>query len=95
MKFIGWAGTALVIVAYYPQIRHLIVERCAWGISITTWLIWLVSSALLLVYCVHRRDFLMCAVQGVNIAAIAATIILVRRSNRLCPYHRQVTASRA
>lgn len=31
----------------------------------------------------------MCIVQGVNIAAIFKTLILVRRSNSLCPYHRQ------
>ena len=33
MEVLGWAGTALVVVAYYPQIHHLYVERCAWGIS--------------------------------------------------------------
>jgi hypothetical protein len=33
MEIIGWAGTALVVVAYFPQIRHLLVERCAWGIT--------------------------------------------------------------
>ena len=90
MRIIGWAGTALVIVAYYPQIRHLLAERCAWGISILTWLLWLASSVLLLGYCASRREFLMCAVQGVNIAAIATTIVLVRRSNRICPYHRRI-----
>lgn len=87
MEAIGWAGTALVIIAYYPQIHHLIVERCAWGISISTWLIWLISSALLLTYCILRRDVLLCVVQVINIAAIATTIILVRRSNNICPYH--------
>jgi uncharacterized protein with PQ loop repeat len=83
------------MVAYYPQIHHLFAERCAWGISLLTWLIWLVASALLLTYCVLRRELLMCVVQGVNIAAIVVTIILVRRSNNVCPYHRRVTEARA
>lgn len=87
MEVIGWLGTALVIVAYYPQIHHLIVERCAWGISVLTWLIWLISSVLLLTYCLFRRDALMCVVQGINIVAITTTIILVRRSNNICPHH--------
>lgn len=87
MEALGWIGTALVIVAYYPQIHHLYVERCAWGISILTWLIWLAASALLLTYCILRREFLISFVQGVNIAAIMTTIILVRRSNRICPHH--------
>ena len=90
MEVIGWVGTALVVLAYYPQIHHLYVERCAWGISRLTWLIWLAASALLLTYCALRRELLMCLVQGVNIIAIAATIILVRRSKGICPYHRKV-----
>src|SRR5215217_3636458 len=56
MEFLGWVGTALVIVAYIPQIHHLSVEKCAWGSSITTWLIWLLASTLLLTYCVLRSD---------------------------------------
>jgi uncharacterized protein with PQ loop repeat len=95
MKVIGWAGTALVILAYYPQIHHLLVEKCAWGISVLTWLIWLCSSVLLLGYCIFRREYLMSVVQGVNIAAILTTILLVRRSNNVCPYHMKVTEKRA
>jgi uncharacterized protein with PQ loop repeat len=87
MEVIGWVGTALVVGAYYPQIHHLFVERCAWGISQLTWLIWLTASVLLLTYCVLRSELLMGFAQGVNIAAITTTIILVRRSNRICPYH--------
>ena len=58
LEMLGWVGTALVIVAYVPQIRHLYVEKCAWGISISTWLIWLIAGALLLSYCVFRNDTL-------------------------------------
>ena len=87
METLGWAGTALVVAAYYPQIHHLFVERCAWGVSVLTWLIWLAASALLLTYCILRREFLMSFVQVVNIAAIVTTIILVRKSNRVCPHH--------
>jgi PQ loop repeat. len=88
MEALGWAGTALVVVAYYPQIHHLYFERCAWGISVLTWLIWLAAS-LLLTYCILRGQLLMGFLQGVNIAAITTTIILVRRSKRICSYHRK------
>ena len=87
MEFLGWAGTALVVVAYVPQIHHLIAERCAWGLSLTTWFVWLLASALLFVYCLLRGDWMFACVQGVNLTAIATTIILARRSNRVCPYH--------
>src|SRR5688500_14512430 len=91
MEMLGWAGTALVIVAYVPQIRHLYVEKCAWGISISTWLIWLIAGALLLSYCLFRNDTLFTFVQVINITAIVATIILARRSNQICPHHLKST----
>lgn len=87
MEVLGWAGTTLVVIAYYPQIRHLWVEKCAWGISILTWLIWLVAGALLLGYALLRQDALFVIVQSINIVAIALTIFLARRSNQICPYH--------
>jgi uncharacterized protein with PQ loop repeat len=87
MEIIGWIGTALVIVAYYPQIHHLWVEKCAWGISVSTWFIWLVASLLLLIYCVVRKEVLLSVVQVTNMASIIATIALVRRSNNVCSYH--------
>ena len=87
MEVLGWAGTALVVVAYYPQIQHLYVERCAWGISSLTWLLWLAASSLLLIYCALRREAMLSVVQAVNIAAIVTTLLLVRRSNQVCPHH--------
>jgi len=90
MEIVGWIGTTLVIIAYCPQIYHLWAEKCAWGISITTWLIWLVAGVLLLIYAVSRRDILFIIVQSINILAIVLTILLVRRSNNICPYHLRI-----
>jgi uncharacterized protein with PQ loop repeat len=89
MEILGWVGTALVIIAYFPQIHHLIVERCAWGISVSTWMLWLIASSVLLFYCIVRGEFLLGVVQSVNMAAILTTIVLVRSSNRVCPVHLQ------
>ena len=74
MEIIGWIGTALVIIAYYPQIRHLYVEKCAWGISISTWVIWLVASFFLLAYAVFGHRTLFIVVQAINLIAIALTV---------------------
>ncbi len=89
MEAIGWIGTILVIVAYGPQIHHLWAEKCAWGISLWMWGIWLVSSGFLLAYSWYRGEFLFIIVQAINITAIATTILLTRRSNQVCPYHRR------
>ena len=87
MEIVGWTGTALVIIAYGPQIHHLWTERCAWGISIWMWLIWLVASALLLTYSILRGETLFVVVQTANIAAILTTLLLAKRSTEICPYH--------
>jgi lipid-A-disaccharide synthase-like uncharacterized protein len=87
VEIIGWIGTFLVIIGYGPQIRHLWAERCAWGISLWMWFIWLFSSGLLLAYSLYRDDLLFIIVQLINILAIAATILLTRRSDRICPHH--------
>lgn len=91
MEIIGWIGTTLVIIAYYPQIRHLWIEKCAWGISVSTWVIWLIASALLLIYCIVRGEVLLSVVQITNMSSIVITIALVRRSNNICPHHFGVT----
>src|SRR5688572_18845857 len=78
MEVLGWIGTTLVIIAYYPQIRHLWIEKCAWGISVWTWVIWLLASLLLLSYCILRGELLLSIVQLGNISSIAITIALVR-----------------
>jgi uncharacterized protein with PQ loop repeat len=95
MEIIGWIGTALVIIAYYPQIRHLWVEKCAWGISVWTWIIWLIASGLLLSYCIVKGEILLSVVQISNMASILMTIALVRRSNDICPYHSSIAEKRA
>jgi len=92
MEIIGWVGTILVIIAYYPQIQHLWTQKCAWGISISTWVIWLASSVLLFIYCAFRHEVLLTIVQVCNMTAIVLTIILVGRANNVCPYHLQKSA---
>lgn len=95
MEIIGWIGTVLIIIAYYPQIHHLFVEKCAWGISVSTWLIWLFASILLFAYCISRKEVLLTVVQVSSITAIVTTIILVRRSNNICSHHLSIVQKRA
>lgn len=98
ISLIGWAGSAVVIIAYWPQIHHLYVEKCACGLSLLTWLLWLVSSSLLLTYAFMAfmlGDALFICVQIINITAIVTTIILARRVNTVSPLHRAVTEARA
>jgi uncharacterized protein with PQ loop repeat len=90
MEIVGWMGTVLVIVAYYPQIRHLYVEKCSWGISLTTGWIWLLSSMFLLIYAFMGGSTLFVLVQVINMIAIITTIVLAKRSDNVCLYHSKI-----
>jgi lipid-A-disaccharide synthase-like uncharacterized protein len=57
------------------------------GLSILTWVIWLIAGTVLLFYCIIRRDYLFMIVQSINILAIVTTIILAKRADAVCPYH--------
>lgn len=57
------------------------------GLSIPTWLLWLLSSVLLLSYAIMLGDLLFVFVQVTNSTAIVTTIALAKRGNKICPYH--------
>jgi len=74
IEWLGFAGTALVIVAYLPQIIHLTREGCTAGISIGAYLSWATASAMLLTYAVYQKDIVFIALQAYQL--FAATLIL-------------------
>lgn len=94
IELIGWLWSAVVIAAYWPQIYHLYAEKCAGGLSLVTWLLWLVSSALLLGYAIILGDLLFICVQIINVIAVTTTIVLARRANTVCPTHRAKARTR-
>ncbi len=48
----GYVGTALVMIAYVPQIFHLVAMRCSAGISLRAFAIWAVASLLLVIHAI-------------------------------------------
>jgi lipid-A-disaccharide synthase-like uncharacterized protein len=94
IELIGWLGTAVVIAAYWPKIYHLYSEKCAGSLSLMSWMLWLVSSSLLLSYAIIRGDLLFTCLQVINVLAVTTTIILSRRANTVCPVHRAKARTR-
>ncbi|MGH6890873.1 MAG: PQ-loop domain-containing transporter, partial [Dongiaceae bacterium] len=78
-QWIGFVGTALVIIAYLPQIHHLITERCSGGISIKAYGLWFVAGFLMLVHAVAIADPVFMALQGYQIGASALVIFFGRK----------------
>lgn len=87
-QWLGFVGTALVVVAYVPQLGHLIRARCTAGVSLLAYAGWSVSSILLFVYAITVGDPVFIALQSYQLAATAAILLLSRKSSgRLCELH--------
>lgn len=87
VELLGVLGTIVVIGAYLPQVHHLVTRKCAWGISMVSWSLWLLAAFILFVYAFLQNDNVFIVVQGIHIVAIITIIISARRSNNVCPYH--------
>jgi uncharacterized protein with PQ loop repeat len=88
-KLIGFLGTGLVIVAYLPQIRHLIKERCSGGISIKAYCIWFVAALLILVHAIGIQDPVFIVLQGYQLAACGLIVFFCKKyEDSVCEAHR-------
>jgi uncharacterized protein with PQ loop repeat len=87
-QWLGFIGTGLVVVAYLPQIAHLIRARCTAGVSLWAYLVWSVSAVLLFTYAITTADPVFIALQGYQLLATAAIFVLSRRNHgQLCDIH--------
>lgn len=83
------AGTAIVALAYLPQIAHLITRHCAYGISVPAWLLWLLATLLILPRAAASGDRVFLALQLINGSAILFILIFAAFHQRAsCPRHR-------
>ncbi|MFQ5961543.1 MAG: PQ-loop repeat-containing protein [Candidatus Methylomirabilales bacterium] len=69
INWLGYGGTALVILAYLPQILHLMREHCSAGLSVRAFLMWGTSAVLLLSYAISLGDGVFIALQGYQLVA--------------------------
>ncbi len=75
----GFAGILLVLVAFLPQIFHLVKEHCAAGISLWAFAIWWIASLLLLTYAVSINDPVFIALQGYQLAANTLIVLYTKK----------------
>jgi len=95
-EILGFAGIAVVVIAYAPQIIHLRKEHCSAGISLKAYSLWCVSSALFLIHAVMIRDIVFTVVQLINLVAIIVITLLVKRyGGYLCLTHLQAQQRRS
>ena len=65
-----------------PQIRHLVKEHWSAGISMNAYALWCAASVLLLIHAAMIRDLVFLFVQIINLTAILAIVICVRKYER-------------
>lgn len=95
LDLLGYAGTAVVIAAYAPQIWHLYREQCSAGISVRTYGLWIGGSLLFLGHATVIEDPVFTLVQVVNVLALSTIVILARRyRGQVCEVHAQVLEPR-
>jgi uncharacterized protein with PQ loop repeat len=89
IDIIGFVGSALVIGAYIPQIRHLIQEHCSVGISRMAYAVWLVAALFLLAHAAMIRDAAFIFLQAANTVLTAVILAYAEKyKNGVCPVHR-------
>ena len=87
-ELLGFAGIAVGISAYVPQVVHLVREHCSEGVSGRAWAMWLTSSLLIGAVALHRRDPVFIALQASSLTSTALIVFLAHRYRGLdCGAH--------
>ena len=87
-QWAGIAGTALVMIAYLPQILHLVMMKCSGALSLKAYVMWGLASALLLIHAfgIKAQIFIV-----LTASQLAATLLITYLGwiyrGRRCPMH--------
>ena|SRR5437762_7601476 len=88
-QYIGFGGTLLVLTAYIPQVSHLIKAKCSAGVSRMAFIIWFVSSLMLLVHSFMIKETVSIFLQGINLLATSVILFYAGKyKNRVCDLHK-------
>ncbi len=88
MSWLGGIGMALVVLAYFPQIIHLVNEHCSAGLSFRAYVIWGMAAILLLSYAISQRDVVFIVLQSYQLVATALICVFTHKyKNSLCEIH--------
>ncbi len=88
IEWIGFTGIALSVVAYLPQIIHLLKEHCSAGLSPWAYCMWVISALLLLTYAIVKKDTVFISLQGYEVGACALIFYYcLKYRDQLCEDH--------
>ena len=88
IEWLGFAGITLCVLAYLPQIIHLIKEHCSAGLSPKAYFMWMISAVLLLTYSIVKEDPVFISLQGYHAGAgVLIFYFCLRYKGQLCEEH--------
>jgi uncharacterized protein with PQ loop repeat len=88
-NWVGFLGTAIVIIAYMPQIMHLVKGQCSAGISLKAYGLWLISSSLLLAHAFYLNDTVFVALQSYQLGATMTIVVFAwKYQGSTCELHK-------
>ena len=92
-QLLGFAGIALGLGGYLPQVAHLIRQRCSAGISVHAYVIWLSGAVLLLAHALFIHDGVFIVLQTLG-AVLDLTVLFfaIKYRGMTCPRHRLLRA---
>lgn len=78
----------MCILAYLPQVIHLIKERCSAGLSVGAYCTWGIAAMLLLSYAISLRDPVFIALQTYQVGAtVLICYFCVKYKGHFCDEH--------
>jgi uncharacterized protein with PQ loop repeat len=88
IEWLGFAAITLSVLAYLPQITHLIKEHCSAGLSPGAYCTWVASAVLLLTYSIAKNDPVFILLQSYQAAAGSLIFYFcLRYKGQLCEAH--------
>ena len=88
IEWLAFAAITLSVLAYLPQVTHLIKEHCSAGRSPKAYCMWVVSAVLLLTYSIAKKDPVFISLQGYQAGAGALIFYYcLRYKGQLCEDH--------
>lgn len=89
LELLAFIGTGLVAVAYIPQIAHLIVKHCAYGISVRAWTIWLIATVFILPHTIFTKDLVFIFLISSHLTAISFIVVFsYYHQGKVCKEHK-------
>lgn len=87
-EILGIAGITISVLAYLPQVIHLVREHCSAGVSRRAWAMWILSSLLIGALALHRRDPVFVLLQVCSLTSATLIVFFASRyRGMVCPTH--------